>query len=75
MGLTQKQLKEFGELGYVLMPNCFSGQEIAVLRSEPESIYASNFEEVWREKSGAPRTAFAAQTYNEAFSILADTRG
>ena len=70
MQLTAQQLKEFDELGYLVMPNCFSEQEIAVLRSEAEAIYASNREEVWREKSGAPRTAFAAHTYNEAFGIL-----
>src|SRR3546814_13998444 len=27
-------------------------------------------EEVWRESSGAPRTAFAAQTYSEPFRRL-----
>ena len=70
MELTPQQLKEFDELGYLVMPDCFSEQEIAVLRAEAESIYASNREEVWREKSGAPRTAFAAHTYNEAFGIL-----
>jgi ectoine hydroxylase len=31
------------------------------LRSSPQ---------IWRETSGAPRTAFAAHTYNEAFGIL-----
>jgi ectoine hydroxylase len=70
MELTPQHLKEFGELGYLVMPDCFSEQEIAVLRAEAESIYASNRKEVWREKSGAPRTAFAAHTYSEAFGIL-----
>jgi ectoine hydroxylase len=68
--LTPQQLQEFDELGYLVMPDCFFEQEVAVLRTEAESIYASNREEVWREKSGAPRTAFAAHTYNEAFAIL-----
>jgi ectoine hydroxylase len=53
-----------------VMPNCFSEEEIAVLRSEAEAIYSSDRQEVWREKSGAPRTAFAAHTYNEAFALL-----
>jgi L-proline 4-hydroxylase len=70
MHLTPQQLQEFDELGYLVLPNCFSEQEVAVLRSEAEAIYASNREEVWREKSGAPRTAFAAHWYNEAFAIL-----
>ena len=43
---------------------------MAVLRDEAEAIYATNRQEVWREKTGAPRTAFAAHTYNEAFRLL-----
>ncbi len=43
---------------------------MAALRVEAEAIYSSDREEVWRESSGAPRTAFAAHTYNEAFSLL-----
>jgi ectoine hydroxylase len=70
MKLTAKQLKDFDELGYLVMPNCFSEEEVAVLRSEAESIYDTDRQEVWREKSGAPRTAFAAHTYNKAFGLL-----
>jgi ectoine hydroxylase len=70
MLLTAQQLKEFDEQGYVFLPNCFSDDEIAVLRAEAENIYKTDRQEVWREKSGAPRTAFAAHTYNEAFRLL-----
>ena len=70
MQLSDEQLREFDEQGYVFLPSCFSETEIAVLRSEAAEIYASDREEVWREKSGAPRTAFAAHTYNEAFRRL-----
>jgi ectoine hydroxylase len=70
MPLTPKQLKEFDELGYLVLPNCFSEEETDVLRSEAEGIYATDRQEVWREKLGAPRTAFAAHTYNEAFGLL-----
>src|SRR5260370_29396959 len=38
--------------------------------SEAGTTYGSEGPEVWREKSGAPRTAFAAHTYNEAFRLL-----
>src|SRR4029453_12555937 len=73
MQLTPQQLKDFNELGYLVLPNCFSAEEIAVLRSEAEGIFDSDRQEVWREKSGAPRTAFAAHTYNKAFAILGCT--
>ena len=70
MHLTPQQLKEFDELGYLFMPGCFSDEEVAALRSEAEGIYRTERPEVWREKTGAPRTAFAAHTYNEAFRLL-----
>ncbi len=70
MKLTPKQLAEFDEQGYLFRPECFSDEEVAVLRTEAEEIYKSDRKEVWRESSGAPRTAFAAHIYNEAFGIL-----
>lgn len=70
MKLTDTQLKDFEEQGWIFLPDCFSPEEVAVLRSEAERIYDEDREEVWREKSGAPRTAFAAHTYNDAFAIL-----
>ena len=33
-------------------------------------MHRLNRQEVWREKSGAPRAAFAAYTYNEAIRRL-----
>jgi ectoine hydroxylase len=70
MKLNAQQLAEFDERGYLFLPDCFSEEEIAALRSEAEKIYATDRQEVWREKTGAPRTAFAAHTYNEAFRLL-----
>ncbi|MGI9524228.1 MAG: phytanoyl-CoA dioxygenase family protein [Hyphomicrobiaceae bacterium] len=70
MKLTDAQLEQFEEEGWIFLPDCFSPTEIAVLRDEAEKIYAEDREEVWRESSGAPRTAFAAHVYNEAFGIL-----
>jgi ectoine hydroxylase len=71
MKLTPEQLKIFDEQGYLFFPDCFSEAEVAVLRSEADSILRSHRQEVWREKTGAPRTAFAAHTYNEAFRLMA----
>lgn len=70
MQLDAEQLRRFDEEGYLFLPDCFSDEEVAVLRHEAERIYASDRKEVWREKTGAPRTAFAAHTYNEAFRLL-----
>ena len=35
--LHPEQLKEFDELGYLVLPNCFSDEEMEVLRSEAEA--------------------------------------
>ena len=70
MQLSAQQLEQFADEGYLFLPDWFLEEEVAVLRDEAERIYASNRQEVWREKTGAPRTAFAAHTYNEAFHLL-----
>ena len=41
-----------------------------MLRQAADEVYAMERKEVWRESSGAPRTAFAAHTYHEAFRRL-----
>src|SRR3954463_7842195 len=70
MQLSSEQLKAFDDKGYVFLPNCFAEDEIAMLRSEGEQILKADRQEVWREKTGAPRTAFAAHTFNEVFRLL-----
>src|SRR6476659_1383598 len=71
MQLTREQIESFEEQGYLFFPNCFAEEEIALLRSEADEIFRTNRLEVWREKTGAPRTVFAAHTFNEAFRLLA----
>ena len=64
---------EFGNRffpGRLFLPELFSAEEVSLLAREAVSIYDTNRPEVWREKSGAPRTAFAAHLYNEAFGLL-----
>src|SRR5205823_5887016 len=39
--------------------------------AEAEAILKTGRQEVWREKTGAPRTAFASHTYSEVFRLLA----
>ena len=67
MKLNLRQLKGFDDQGYLFLPSCFSDEEVAALRSEAEAIYKTDRQEVWRETTGAPRTAFAAHTYNPTF--------
>jgi len=70
MKLTAQQVKEFDESGYLFFANAFSAAEIKVLKQAASDVYQLEREEVWREKSGVARTAFAAHTYNDAFRRL-----
>ena len=38
MKLSAQQLRQFDEEGYLFFPNCFSEEEIALMRSEGEKI-------------------------------------
>jgi ectoine hydroxylase len=70
MEISRTQIADFHEQGFLFLPEVFTPQEIGVLKREAERIYGSDRKEVWREKSGAPRTAFAAHTYNEGYRLL-----
>jgi ectoine hydroxylase len=70
MQLNRAQIDEFDQRGYLFFPGAFSRAEAGVLRQAAREVYALEREEVWREKTGVARTAFAAHTYNEAFRRL-----
>jgi ectoine hydroxylase len=68
--LTDEQTAQFQDEGWLFLPELFTPEEVALLRREALAIYEHHRPEVWREKNGSPRTAFAAHTYNEAFRLL-----
>ncbi len=70
MRLSQEQIDRFDTEGYLFFPGAFSTDEARVLKQAAEDVYRLERDEVWREKSGAARTAFAAHTYNETFRRL-----
>ena len=75
MRLTSDQVQQFETEGWLFLPELFSADEVAILRDEAQDVLRSQRPEIWRERSGAPRTAFAAHTYNEGFGLLgADPR-
>src|ERR1700741_4647181 len=53
MRLTAAQLRDFDEQGYLFFPNCFSEEEIALLRDDAEAILKLDRQEVWRGENGA----------------------
>src|SRR6266404_1000554 len=63
MKLTQQQIDDFNREGWLFLPELYSPEEVNLLAHEAEGIYDTDRPEVWREKSGAPRTAFADHHY------------
>ena len=70
MQLTAEQLSRFEREGYLFLENVFRPEEAALLRRAADRVLASGREEVWREDNGAPRSAFAAHRYDDAFARL-----
>lgn len=70
MKLSSEQLATFDEQGYAFFPACFSEDEVALLRTEANSVLKLDRKEIWREKGGAPRAAFAAHKFNPVFDLL-----
>src|SRR5208337_4405148 len=70
MKLTPQQIEHFNREGWLFLPELFSKEETDFLARAAVNIYDADRPEVWREKSGAPRTAFAAHLYNDAFALL-----
>ena len=69
MKLTFEQQKKFESDGYLIMPDLFSFEEIAVLKYQASNIFAQRRDENVREKDGhTVRTSFATHTYNEVFA-------
>ncbi len=69
--LNDEQLAAFDESGYVFLPEYFSEVEVTALRNASAAVFELNRPDIWREKDGTPRTAFACQKYNEACQLLA----
>ena len=69
--LTDAQLRQFDDEGYVFIPGVFGPAETDLLLREAHAIFACARKEVVRERDGrTARTAFAAQHYNEAYRRL-----
>jgi len=72
MQLSQAQLDQFADEGYLFFPSLFTPEEIQVLLDEVPRLYAQYRPENVRERgSAAVRTNFAAHMYSYPFARLA----
>jgi len=71
MKLTDHRIREFHQRGFLILPNLFSSEEVAVLNRELPRLFAEADEANIREKSGGPvRTAMGLHLRSEAFAKL-----
>ena len=68
MKLTNQQIKQFDEEGYIIISELFSPKEVEKLKGEISGIFAQRRDENVRENDGdTVRTAFATHTYNDVY--------
>jgi len=71
MRLSQEQLEQFENDGYLFFPSLFKPDEIKTLTDEVPALYAQHRPENIREKTGGVvRTNFAAHMYSKPFAKL-----
>jgi ectoine hydroxylase len=71
MKLSQQQLRQFDEEGYLFFPDYFSPAETEILKRRSPGVFQQRREENVREKTGdVVRTAFAVHTYHPVFEAL-----
>ena len=59
MELTKQQIADYHRDGFLVVPNCYSADEIAVLREDTDRLCkVQNADTIFRERSGAVRSIF-----------------
>ena len=67
MRLTQEQVQNYHQQGYLVIESYFSPAELELLKSELGYVFAKDSEKTIREKSGAVRSVFASHLDNDLF--------
>lgn len=71
MQLSQAQLAEFDENGFVLLPDVFTGKEVAILNEARQAVFAEETDaNIIEKKSGEVRTAMGLHLRHEVFARL-----
>ena len=72
MVLSDAELSQFEQDGYLFVPELFSAAEVAVMKSEAERLYRLDRQEIVREKDDKTvRTVFAAHHFSSVYNNVA----
>ncbi|MED5227049.1 MAG: proline hydroxylase, partial [Pseudomonadota bacterium] len=67
MGLTDEQVTEYKEQGWVVLPSVFSREELSVLERTSEEVLKRPGPEVAREADGSPHVCWGMHLFDERF--------
>jgi ectoine hydroxylase len=58
MELTKQQIADYHRDGFIVIPNCYSREEVRAIREDTERLCAIEADSIFRERSGAVRSIF-----------------
>ena len=70
MDLTEKQISEYDENGWILLPELFSKGEISILEAAAMDVLQRRGPEVAREPNGDPHVCWGMHLFDERFGAL-----
>ena len=70
MDLTEKQISEYDENGWILLPELFSKEEISILEAAAMDVLQRPGPEVAREPNGDPHVCWGMHLFDERFGAL-----
>jgi len=70
MKLNEAQLKQLQDEGWLFLPDYFSQEEVDILKRESDRLFTLKRDEIYLEKDGTPRSAFAVHRYSAIFDAL-----
>lgn len=58
MELTKQQIADYHRNGFIVIPNCYSSEEVHAIRRDTERLSSIEADSIFRERSGAIRSIF-----------------
>jgi ectoine hydroxylase len=58
MELSKQQIADYHRDGFIVIPNCYSSEEVQAIRNDTERLCAIKADSIFRESSGAVRSIF-----------------
>jgi ectoine hydroxylase len=75
MGLSDEQIRQYEDQGYLLLPEVFPVEEVDAMRDESARLLQQDRDQLLREEqSGAPRHLLGCHAFSDIFGVLSRDR-